>query len=335
MGDWNYSQLVQRFWKTCVDNGIGALLRPGQKRRDAHADADVKRINAQGDYDAELIRRGEKHLADFQRASSPKVALLEDRREPDLDLESLPAIVANQQSADALRKEINVAKALMHAEGELARDSSPAPANTVDGDWLRRWRDYAGEVSSEDLQSIWGRLLSGEVKEPGTHSLRTLDLLRNLSTDDANWIATLAPFVLQGFVFRQIDNDENTAMDAAGLHFGALLYLEEIGILNGAMSGLSRVWPNMSGIDSYEIMFNIKNHGVLLTHPDVNIKLDMPGFALTRPGTQILQLCDFTANKEYLTEIGLYYKKKGFMAELCELQLLSDGKAGIVANVVI
>lgn len=335
MGDWNYSQLVQTFWKTCADNGIGALLRPGQKRRDAHADADVKRISAQGDYDADLIRRGEKHLADFQRAGNRRLALQEDRREPELDLESLPLIVADQQSADALRKEINVAKALVHAEGDLARDSSPAPERVVDGDWLRRWRYYAGEVSSEDLQSIWGRLLAGEVKDPGIHSLRTLDLLRNLSTEDANLIAKLAPFVLHGFVFRLNDINENRAMEVAGLSFGELLYLEEIGILNGVMSGLNRTWNNVAGTDSFEILFNTKDVGLLLTHHDVSVRCDMPGIGVTKPGIQILQLCDFTENKEYLIELGFFYKKQGFKAELCEIEHLPDGRAAIIANVVI
>lgn len=337
MGDWNFSELVQTLWKTCADNGVGALLRPGQKRRDAYADADVKRINAQAEYDADLIRRGEKDLADFQLASNRRTVMLEDRREPNLDLETLPSLIANQQTADGLRKEVNVAKALLHAEGELASDMSPAPKSPVDGDWLRRWRDYAGDVSSEELQSIWGRLLAGEVKSPGVNSLRTLDLLRNMSTEDAMWIAKLAPFALQGFVFRQHQSDgHNVAIEQADLPFGRLLYLEDIGIISGVMSGLTRSWPNTSGGNrSFETLLNTKEVGVLLSHPDKNITAEMPGFAITRPGLQILQLCDFTADRQYLTDIGTFFKKQGFKAELCDLDLLPDGRAGILSQLML
>lgn len=333
MGDWNFSELVQTLWKTCADNGVGSLLRPWQKRRDAYADADVKRINAQGDYDAELIRQGERHLADFQRVSNGKVALLEDRREPDLDLESLPLIIANQQSAGALRKEINVAKALLHAEGELARDSSPPPADVADGDWLRRWRDYAGEVSSESLQSIWGRLLAGEVKEPGAYSLRVLELLRNLSSQDAKLIAKLAPFVLGGVLFRS--PQVNRIVEEAGLTFGAILYLEEIGIIGTRADDVSRVWPNESSGDSYEALLTSGQVGLLLHHTNKLIRIEMPGYPLTLTGRQVLEFCHFTADRSYLIQIGMYYKDCGCTVELCDLVTGLEGRPEIASSVLL
>ena len=36
-------------------------------------------------------------------------------------------------------------------------------------------------MSSEELQTLWGRTLAGEIKSPGSYSLRTLDFLKNLS----------------------------------------------------------------------------------------------------------------------------------------------------------
>ena len=55
----------------------------------------------------------------------------------------------------------------------------------VDEDWTTRFFDYAENISSEEMQALWGKILSGEVKKPKSYSLRTLDLLRNLSTEEA------------------------------------------------------------------------------------------------------------------------------------------------------
>jgi len=301
-------------------------------RRDAYGRADAKRIEAQGERDAAQILSGEKTLADFQLARHRRIARVEERLEPEFDLDELPAIVQDQHTNELLRREVNVAKALLRAEEELHQDPSPAPERTVDGDWIRRWRDYAGEVSAEDLQQIWGRLLAGEVKAPGSHSLRTLDLIRNLSTEDAELIAKLAPFVLQGFIFRLQDDTQNRALENAGFPFGQLLYLEEIGILSAIATGLKRRWPNVNGVDSYQTMLNVGNVGVLLSHSQEGVLAEMPGFSLTKPAIPLINLCNFTENREYFEEIGQYFKSHGFKAEVCDLELFPDGTAELLSR---
>ena len=47
-------------------------------------------------------------------------------------------------------------------------------------------------MSSEELQTLWGRVLAGEIKSPGTFSLRTLEFLKNTSHEEALKIAKLA-----------------------------------------------------------------------------------------------------------------------------------------------
>ena len=97
---------------------------------------------------------------------------------------------------------------------------------TVDEDWLFRWRDAASLVSSEELQALWGRVLAGEIKSPGSFSLRTLEFLKNISHEEALTIAKLAPFVIDdNCIFRN-----EKLLDSEGITFGFLLKLQNLGI---------------------------------------------------------------------------------------------------------
>jgi hypothetical protein len=55
----------------------------------------------------------------------------------------------------------------------------------VDEDWIAEFFEHCKNVGSEEMQILWGRLLAGEVAEPGSFSKRTLDFVKSLSTEEA------------------------------------------------------------------------------------------------------------------------------------------------------
>lgn len=52
-------------------------------------------------------------------------------------------------------------------------------------DWHVRCYEACGNVSDDQLQSLWAELLAGEIREPDTYSFRTIDCLKNLSKREA------------------------------------------------------------------------------------------------------------------------------------------------------
>ncbi len=56
----------------------------------------------------------------------------------------------------------------------------------VDADWRTQFFEKARNVSTEEMQKVWGKILSSEVQEPGAVSIRTLNIVSNLSTNEAN-----------------------------------------------------------------------------------------------------------------------------------------------------
>ncbi|MDE0002686.1 MAG: DUF2806 domain-containing protein [Rhodospirillaceae bacterium] len=67
-----------------------------------------------------------------------------------------------------------VAKAASQHEGREVEPSEP------DHDWTARFFNEVQDVSSEEMQTLWARVLAGEVERRGSTSIRTLQVLKNL-----------------------------------------------------------------------------------------------------------------------------------------------------------
>lgn len=235
--DYPGEKLLLKMWETLAEKGIGSLLAPWHEKRMAEARAETRRkemlILAQAEIEVDLIKSGK---SSFQL--KPEVRLLnapsenidaQGRIEPTIDLTGLATAVSNNDFSESVRKEANVAKSILIAEDILGQDQQEPSETPIDDDWIYSWRDYAGRVSSEELQDLWGRILAGEVKQPGTYSMRTLEFLKGLSKSEAELISKAARFVIDGRIYRE----KEKFLEGEGIYFSSLLYLQDIGILSG------------------------------------------------------------------------------------------------------
>jgi len=245
---WPGEELIIRLWGTLVEKGIGSLLTPWQIKREGRAHIEVRRTEtlaiAQTENDAEDIRTGRKRIEDFLPGLKFSIAeqALADHKGPIEPTISLPAVAkasARQMLEDSVRRQVNVAKAIVQAEQRLRGDSQDPPKEKINDDWLYRWRDYASDVSAEEMQQLWGNLLAGELKAPGSYSFRCLDSLRNLSQSEAKKIEKISPFVLENMLWRNEDN----LFKSEGITLSTLLEMQELGIISGVESlGIKMTW---------------------------------------------------------------------------------------------
>lgn len=322
---WPGEQLLLKLWETLADKGVGSLLKPGQMRREGLVSLELDRAKllslAQTERDVEDIRSGRKDLSDlspgldFAKVSNSKSKIFE-REEPVFDIVEALEISKSNFIADSIRREINTAGSIIYAEEALSGDGEAAPDTSVNDDWLYRWRDYTGEVSDADLQKIWGRLLAGEVKAPGTYSLRTLDFLRNLSQEEAALIAKVASIVIGGFIWRP----ENGIYPFA---FQQMLQLQEMGILLGVDSiGLNYTlsqYPDSSGgwasaLVSYDRCVIVR--GGEDTFGD---SFQFNIVSVSNLGLQIIGLGNFKSDFEYLEKFGKYLVSLGCKVSIAEV----------------
>lgn len=326
-------KLVIKLWETLTEKGIGNLLSPWQLKREGKARNDLRReellMLAQAEIDAADIRIGRKRLEkdgslrllsneqpDYRVTESTGIV------EPPLSLPHIVDISFRKSASDNMRREINESKAIIYAEEVLSGDSQTPPERPVDDDWLFTWRDYAGKVSTADLQQLWGKVLAGEIKSPGSYSLRTLEFMRGLSKEEAEQISKLASFVIEGFIVRSLKE----YLDEQGISLHLLLAMQELGLLSGTEAlGFSKIY--ISTVKE-RFLLGLRSNGKLLlaNHEDPNKELKLGVYPLTTVGSQLLGLGSFTPNIDYLHLVGKEIIKQGFDVYLADWVQTSENE---------
>jgi len=322
-------KLIIKLWESLADKGIGGLLKPWQTRREGRAAVDVKRLEmlelAQAQRDADGIRAGTRLLlASGAIIDAPDPSHQGTTGAADTQvLQPLNDVVSKNRLADAARREINIAKAVIAAEVDLEADTNSPPEESVSEDWLFRWRDSAATVSDKDLQSLWGRVLAGEVRAPGTFSLRTLEFLRNLSQSEARSIERVAPFIVQGTIFR----NPEVLSSAHGIRFDELLALQELGLLSGLDSvGLKMEWrTQIAGVTGFNRVLRGSGRLLLVKHSETEKTLDLKVFMITTMGQQVFPLANAEANEQWLHLVGQEIKAMGFDVSVGGYEEVSKG----------
>ena len=309
-------KLVLRLWETLAEKGIGGLLSPWQTRRTGRARIEIQREGrlalAQAERDIKDIRAGRKQFTADYRLVEGSVPNDDTATRDDLATHVLAATAQRNLLREQMRAEVNVAKALLSAEADLESDAQEPPDGTVDDDWLFRWRDSASKVSSEKLQALWGRVFAGEIKSPGSFSLRTLEFLKNLSQREARWIEKLAPFVIDNdFVF----GGKQELLDSEGIEFSFLVELQDLGIVTQAAPGMLK--PLRSTVPNvFERVLVSYNRALVATHKDAKKRVDLEAYRLTSLGSQVLRLGSFTTHETYLRSAGEAIQHQGFKVSL-------------------
>ncbi|CUB03285.1 DUF2806 domain-containing protein [Marinomonas fungiae] len=314
--DYPGEKLLLKMWETLAEKGVGSLLAPWQEKRMADARAEIRRkemlLLAQAEVEVDSIKSGQ---SSFQL--KPEVKLLNapsssvdelGRVEPTLDLSELASTVSNNDFSESIRKETNVAKSILIAEDILGQDRQEPSDTPIEDDWLYSWREYAGRVSADELQDLWGRILAGEVKQPGTYSMRTLEFLKGLSKAEAELISKAARFVIDGRIYR----DKENFLEAEGLFFSQLLFLQDIGVLSGVEAlGLTTTYKTQDQNKYFKGLI-ASDKIILIDHEDKNKTVEASVYLLTRVGAEVLRLASFGVNTDYLESVAKDYAKKGF-----------------------
>ncbi|MDQ3713737.1 MAG: DUF2806 domain-containing protein [Acidobacteriota bacterium] len=203
------------------------------------------------------------------------------------------------------RKQLNIENVTANAVEELRSDPNVENYTNnepVDADWISRFFQTVENVSDEQMQQLWGRILAGEVKKPKSFSFRTLETLRNLSKAEAKSFSKICEFA---FSMPRIglyipDFSLNNAQDLEfSIPYNELLLMKELGFLQSqgsafkmySHSGFYRCVASMSG---YVIELNFNT--------DSNKKsLFVQGF--TQVGKDLFPLIDTKQDGNYLKKI--------------------------------
>src|SRR3989338_3308377 len=204
--EWPGEKLAVKIIET-LEKSVGGFLEPWQIRRieAARTEARANELLAleQARKYAESIRTGDLVFRDNKLIESKNL-------DAPQDTSVLPAranpknagaqfLVAHERDvvAQDLERSINLRKIAIYAEEEAENAGDQRISDEpVDPDWFARWRMNAQDVSREEMQRLWAKVLAGEATKPGTFSVHSLDFLARMSRKDADLLAKIAPFVI-------------------------------------------------------------------------------------------------------------------------------------------
>ncbi|HII1671663.1 TPA: DUF2806 domain-containing protein [Salmonella enterica] len=340
------SKLAEKLWETVGVKGFSALCKPGQIRREGIASIEMERkkmlILAQTEMEIEEIKSG-KAIVSLNDFNNPKLISLEGpeqydnsgKMEPYINIENLTKEVSTQLIAREIQKEVNIAKSILIAENVLLSDQTQPKDENVEEDWLLRWRDSAAMSSSEKLQQLWGSILAGEIKSPGTYSLRTIEFIKNLTQKEASNIQKLFSYILFGRIIKGealSDNFDNEHIDKE-LTFNFLSNMQALGVIAGAESmGLSTKFKSNSK-ESFKLHCIYNEKVMHVVHDDPNKLLEFNVLILTPLGQELNSLCTSIIDSTYLNYVISVIKKQGFKVIIGDIVKHSDGKMTSINNV--
>ena len=305
MADFNLNVKAVEKLLDYTASGVGAIagpiLAPWRASREgkerliaARADADIRRIEAESEAETLPI------IA--QARSQARQYLMS----PDADVRGTVEVtrrdIVQRVEYQERKRLANVKSVVEDAADELG--DKEVPDHEPDPDWTARFFNEVQDVSSEDMQKIWTKILAGEVESPGRTSLRTLDTLRDMTKKDAKMFTDICDFVIgNDFVFYD-DSMEGFEV----LNYSNLLHLQDCGLIN---VGPNLVKKFMWG-ENKQIVLMYHGGPLLVTrNSDNDGTLIVPDILLTTAGKELSQFVQCSLHMEYLQAFSNFLNSKG------------------------
>ena len=286
----------------------------------AHGEAEAMEIRAIGTAKAELAAS-----AMLAKAGIPQSLL--DKIEGEID-----------QRIDTLfeKRLSNLAQIVTKAKDALP----PGQVPDVEPDlaWTSSFSEAAQDVSDEEMQEMWARVLAGEVARHGTTSLRTMNVLRNLDQATAQKFRRLCSIAVSITIrAKEFDNlvvslsldhrvvslegyaGENSLL-GYGLSYDVLNLLNEHELIIADYNSQQdyRYCNTTQRADGLgrESLFGFRYQGqqwafVPDGERDQSKEFNLSGVALTRAGKELSRVVELEAVPEYDEALRGYFAKQG------------------------
>lgn len=88
--------------------------------------------------------------------------------------------------SDVVRKQKSREGVARAAVEDLQTDPPSSDTLGPSDDWMNQFQRYAEDVSSEDVQRMWGRVLASEIRNPGVVSIRALRTINEIEPYSAD-----------------------------------------------------------------------------------------------------------------------------------------------------
>ena len=155
-------------------SGVGSIAGPMLAPWKAGQEAKARRILAEGQATSMQI------IATAQEEARAKLVSPQAALQGEVTIGEL---ITQRIQFQEEKRQANIGSVVEQAANELG--DNEVQDTPIDHDWTARFFSDVQDVSSEDMQLLWARILAGEVERPGSTAIKTLQILKNLDKTTA------------------------------------------------------------------------------------------------------------------------------------------------------
>lgn len=264
-----------------ISNGCGIYYRPKQIRKDADAQAYANRVAAQANANVAVINaHAQSEVADINQRALERA------------------------TNEEIRKQANIESIIDQTIPLIQEDAQP---EKLEPDWLVYFFEQSRLTSDEEMQSLWAKILAGQVNKPGSFSKRTISTVVALDKKDAQLFTQLCTtiwlinklwsfpliFDLRADIYKEID-----------MPYFNLLHLNDIGLIT--LNGLSQ--HTLKG-DSFSLNY-FNTHFNIVIGREIDFKCGH--VVLTQAGEELFPICGAQKSDKFCDYVTNHWRKQGY-----------------------
>lgn len=219
-----------------------------------------------------------------------------------------------QQNMDAIAKK---------AKSELPPNTDINQFRIPDNDWTTYFIKHCDSVSDKEMQSLWAKILAGEVSKNRSFSRKTISIVSQMDTADAQLFTDFCQFVWferskeEEAPYPLIYDDTNSLYTNKGVDFSALKHLDAMGLISYAQPNYA-VWysRNRAGWNYHKSVVNLEN--ITLDSKRQKYFLSSGTASLTQAGEQLLAISKPQRNEEFFQYVLKKWETKGYQPSLVQ-----------------
>lgn len=281
-------------------SGIGAVAGPMLGPWRARQAATVRRIEAEAEGDSLKL------IADAQAEARQSLITPDNARLGLLEIGPDGGITQRIEFQEK-KRQANIASVVRDAAAELG--DKEVPDHEPDHDWTARFFDCVQDVSSEDMRKLWAGILAGEVEVPGRASLRTLDILKNMTQNDAQMFRDMCDFSIDGFIFCPKEFHQNEP----ALEYEKIVHMRSIGLCHYGVDGFN-TWTLIFGRNKAPVVRTYQNLIIKISPKSDAREISVHGVVFTDSGQDLCHIMEHTNRMDYLKSFSRFLRSKS-----CEL----------------
>lgn len=333
-----FGKIFEKFMDVCA-SGIGKVMEPRQIKKLAEAKAyEIEKIT-------EALSKSKDKLNSSITYENGEIKLIVDKSQEEIEnaeivekFDEQKSIINNIENIEEankniklaledkeeykkIKKENNLYNTLNFTMNEFENISKDEVSDEkIDEDWITRFFDTVENISNESLQMLWAKILAGEIKKPNTYSLRTLELLKNLSFKDAELFSKIGNLSIQNqtrtstFVM-----SDKTILEKFGINFSEILSLQDLGLIHPHSLLSFNVKKQANDI----LIYLFYGKDLIKIDLKKNTEINVPSYSFTSIGMELLSLIERVRNDLYIQEFAKEVKK-GKETKVYIVPLLND-----------